>query len=231
MDAAFPGTFNNIDLQNKHNVIAPHSPCPVLFGIRAFEKKCLLAAARTIIAGETAGRMMLFATNQGTDDHLSSMTIRDMRPFVSPMVKGTVYSRPRTDRGGHVFFELEDGTGKVDCAAYEPTKEFRAIVRSLVPGDRIVAMGGLHRRPFTLAIEKLRIIGLAPIHMTEKPRCHRCGNKMKSMGRNAGYRCRRCRSKLGRESATRMLVERSISPGQYEVPKCARRHLSMPIVR
>jgi tRNA(Ile2)-agmatinylcytidine synthase len=154
-----------------------------------------------------------------------------MQPFVSPIVKGTVFSCPRTDRGGHVFLELADGTGTIDCAAYEPTKEFRAVVRSLVPGDRIVAMGGLHRRPFTLAIEKLRIVRLVPTYLVEKPRCRRCGIAMKSMGANAGYRCKRCRTKLGLASATKILVKRPISPGLYEVPKCARRHLSMPIVR
>jgi tRNA(Ile2)-agmatinylcytidine synthase len=229
MDRRFPSTFNNIDTRNGHIVIAPHSPCPVLFGIRAFEPGCLWSAADAIDAGEPAGRLLLFLTNQGTDDHLRPSVVSDLKSFMSPVLTGVVVTPPRTDRGGHVFVTINDGTGRIDCAAFEPTKEFRGIVRSLVPGDRIKAMGGVHKRPFTLNLEKLNVLRLAPAFKVVKPKCLACGTTMKSMGRTGGYRCRRCRAKKGPDAATKIAVPRALSLELYEVPKCARRHLSRPV--
>jgi tRNA(Ile2)-agmatinylcytidine synthase len=231
MDRAFPDTFNNIDVRNRHIVIAPHSPCPVLFGIRAAGPGALPAAATAVDAGEPVDRLLVFRSNQGTDDHLQMLRIGELRPYVSPAIRGTVASGPRTDRGGHVFFRLEDPTGAVDCAAYEPTKEFRNIVRELAPGDIVEASGGVHARPFTLNLEKLRIVRTAPVETTRKPLCPSCGGAMRSRGRGAGYRCARCRTRAGPGSAVRVAAARRIGAGLYEVPKCARRHLSQPIGR
>src|SRR5439155_75021 len=41
MDIRFPSTFNNYDYDNERVVIAPHSPCPILFGIRGDEPRTL----------------------------------------------------------------------------------------------------------------------------------------------------------------------------------------------
>jgi len=228
MDRAFPRTFNNIDERNRHVVIAPHSPCPVLFGIRAFGPEELEAAAGIVEAGEPAARWLLFVTNQGTDDHLKRMDVSCVRPFMSPIISGTVSSPPRTQRGGHVFFVLRDRTGDLDCAAFEPTKEFRAVVRHLVMGDVVEAAGGVHSRPFTLNLEKLRVKRLAPKSASTKPACTSCGRMMKSAGRGAGFRCRRCRTRAGPDAALERPLARDLALGLYEVPKCARRHLSRP---
>jgi tRNA(Ile2)-agmatinylcytidine synthase len=231
MDRDFPSTFNNLDLRNRHVVIAPHSPCPVLFGIRAFGPGELWPAASAIESGERNYRMLLFRSNQGTDDHLQRTTVRRLREYESPRITGTVAGAPRTDIGGHVFFRLRDRSGELDCAAYEPTKEFRDVVRRLIVGDRIQALGGVHGRPFTLNLEKLRVMGLAPLVAVSKPVCPRCGGTMRSRGRDGGYRCRRCRTRAGPEAATREVRSRGLEEGSYEVPKCARRHLSRPFSR
>lgn len=231
MDRRYKTTFNNIDALNRHIVIAPHSPCPVLMGIRAFYPQELERAARAVRPGEDAGRQLLFLSNQGTDDHLQKMTVSEIRPYVSPVISGNVTSAPWTGRGGHVFFSLGDGSGWLDCAAYEPTKQFRAIVRGLLPGDKVEAAGGVHARPFTLNLEKLRLRRLARAVKLCKPKCPTCGRSMKSVGRAGGYRCRRCRTRAAAGSAIREHIERSARPGLYEVPKCARRHLSRPLSR
>jgi len=228
MDRRFRSTFNNIDGPNRHIVIAPHSPCPVLFGIRAFWPEELEAAAGAVKAGEPVARWLLFSTNQGTDDHLKRMNVLGTRPFMSPIISGTVSSPPRTQRGGHVFFGLRDRTGELDCAAFEPTKEFRAVVRQLIPGDAVEAAGGVHSRPFTLNLEKLLVKRLAPAYVVKKPSCPSCGRMMRSAGRGAGFRCRRCGTRAGPNAALRQILARQILPGIYEVPKCARRHLSRP---
>lgn len=228
MDRRFRSTFNNIDARNRHVVIAPHSPCPVLFGIRAFRPDELEAAASAVRAGEILARTLVFSTNQGTDDHLRRMKISNVRPFMSPVISGTVSSQPRTERGGHVFFRLGDRTGELDCAAFEPTKEFRAVVRALASGDIVEAAGGVHSKPFTLNLEKLLVKQLAPLSILKKPSCHSCGRMMKSAGRGAGFRCRRCGTRAEKDAALKQGLERRLVPGLYEVPKCARRHLSRP---
>lgn len=231
MDRRYRTTFNNIDVLNKHIVIAPHSPCPVLMGIRAFSPRELEMAAGAVRPGENASRQLLFGSNQGTDDHLQKLDISGIRSYTSPVIAGTVASSPWTGRGGHVFFRLGDGTGELDCAAYEPTKQFRTIVRGLLPGDRVEAAGGVHARPFTLNLEKLRLLRLVKAVKLCNPRCPACGRSMKSVGKAGGYRCRRCRTRAAAGSAVQEHVERSARPGLYEVPKCARRHLSLPISR
>ena len=58
-----------------------------------------------------------------------------------------------------------------------------------------------------------------------------CGKNMKSIGKDQGYRCKKCGTKLPEESADYETVERELEPGFYEVPVCARRHLSKPLQR
>ena len=231
MDRDFRSTFNNIDERNRHIVIAPHSPCPVLFGIRATGPGELPAAASAIVSGEGELSRLIFRSNQGTDDHLHRRMVGKLRPYDSPIIRGVVASAPATGRGGHVFFRLKDPTGEIVCAAYEPTKEFRDVVRRLIAGDCIEAHGGVHGRPFTLNLEKLRVLWAMPRIVVQKPKCPRCGGAMRSRGRGGGYRCRRCREKAGPEGGSRVAVRRAFAPGPYEVPKCARRHLSRPVQR
>ncbi|MBM4248390.1 MAG: DUF1743 domain-containing protein [Euryarchaeota archaeon] len=231
MDRRFPTTFNNIDEPNRHIVISPHSPCPVLFGIRATSPRELPPAAAAIEPGEPAARSLLFISNQGTDDHLRRTHVCGLRPYVSAWLRGRVVAAPVSRPGGHVFFRLADRTGSVDCAAFEPTKEFRGLVRRLVPGDLVEALGGVHRRPFTVNLEKLAVVRPAIVTTVRKPRCPCCGAAMRSAGRGAGYRCRRCHARAGAEEAVRLPLARDLAGGLYEVPKCARRHLSRPLDR
>ena len=231
MDRSFPSTFNNLDERNRHIVIAPHSPCPVLFGIRATAPGELSPAASAIVTGEKVDRMLMFSSNQGTGDHLQRMQTGDLRPFVSPVIRGIVATAPSNSKGGHVFFRLRDASGEVDCAAYEPTKEFRGVVRRLIIGDRIEALGGVHARPFTVNLEKLCVLQIAPLFAVQKPRCPGCGGNMRSRGSESGYRCPRCRERAGPQSARKIDLPRLLKTGLYEVPKCARRHLSRPVER
>jgi tRNA(Ile2)-agmatinylcytidine synthase len=128
-----------------------------------------------------------------------------------------------------VIFSLTDSTGTIDCAAYEPTKEFRNTVRELIPGDFIEVRGGVREEPFTINVEKMGVISLEKKTVKlHNPKCPKCGRSMKSTGRDGYYRCRNCGIKIrGGEELREQ--ERKISKGWYEVPVCARRHLSMPL--
>ncbi|GAH09191.1 unnamed protein product, partial [marine sediment metagenome] len=130
MDKNCPSTFDNYDYENHHNRIAPNSPCPILYGIRGDDDKELLRAI-SFIKSEQVNSWMIFETNQGTDDHLQRKTIDSIKPYNSVITKGTVTIKPYTIKGGHVIFTIKDYTGEIDCAAYEPTKNFRNVIRRL----------------------------------------------------------------------------------------------------
>ncbi|MEW6069096.1 MAG: tRNA(Ile)(2)-agmatinylcytidine synthase [Candidatus Thermoplasmatota archaeon] len=226
MDKRFIHTFNNYDYENKRVIIAPHSPCPVLFGIRSNTPE-LIAPMTTIKSAEKIDRWVIFETNQGTDDHLKIMRIEELAPYKSGIVSGVVATAPKTILGGHVIFKT-GGSGNIDCAAYEPTKNFRNLIRDLAVGDKVTVYGSIRNYPLTLNIEKIKIEKLADIYKKIVPVC-KCGSKMESIGKNKGYRCRKCNTRT--KDIQYRKVERKIIEGFYEVPVCARRHLSKPLKR
>jgi tRNA(Ile2)-agmatinylcytidine synthase len=230
MDKAFHFTFNNYDYNNKIVAIAPNSPCPVLFGIRG-DKPNDLPKAMTRIKSEKMDRWLLFETNQGTDEHLLKRPIKDISRYHSVITSGAVCRAPRTIEGGHVIFTITNGKA-IDCAAYEPTKEFRSLIRRLRVGDEVTVFGGVRERPLTVNIEKIRIEKLVESYEKKgNPFCPKCGKRMKSMGKNAGYRCRDCSTKIGEKEVDFKKTKRDIKEGIYEVPVCARRHLAKPLKR
>lgn len=228
LDERFPSTFNNYDETTHRPAIIPHTSCPVLYGIRG-DSPLELIEARSFISSEPVDRWVLFITNQGTDDHI----IRDwdrLRPDRSYEVDGEVLTKPLTHAGGHVIFSLASKEGPVECAAYEPSKGFREVVRALRPGDRIKVLGELRGDTWTINLEKIQVLALASVSVkTSNPPCLLCGKNMKSMGKGQGYRCRRC----GRRAPAPLTMPevRTLRPGWYEPPVCSRRHLSKPLHR
>lgn len=230
MDSCCPSTFDNYDYENRHIQIMPHAPGPVIYGVRGDNEKELKKAMHMLHVPEVQ-RWFLFETNQGTDDHLQKKKIGDIHPYESVSVTGYVASLPQTITGGHLIFSLED-TEKIDCACYEPTKKFRNVIRSLYPGDKITVYGGIRKHPITLNIEKIQIHELVTIHSkVANPLCPLCKRHMKSIGKNDGYRCRRCGIKTGEEKAKIVKIKRKLRPIFYEVPVVARRHLAKPLKR
>ncbi|MDW5561645.1 MAG: tRNA(Ile)(2)-agmatinylcytidine synthase [Methanomassiliicoccus sp.] len=228
LDRRFPSTFNNYEHVAGRPAIVPHTTCPVLYGIRGDSPLDLVKAASSV-ASEPVDRWLMFITNQGTDDHIITAWDR-LVPNSSYLVEGNVATMPATIPGGHVIFALSTRDGDVDCAAYEPSKGFRAIVRQLRPGDRVQVMGELREAPRTLNIEKLNVLSLArSMVKLSNPPCPACGRRTKSAGQGQGYRCRECGTK-GLE-ATMQEEVRQIGPGWYEPPVCTRRHLSKPLKR
>jgi tRNA(Ile2)-agmatinylcytidine synthase len=227
IDADCPSTFDNYDTRNHHNRIVPNSPCPILYGIRGTDIDELVIAS-TQVKSEPVDSWLMFETNQGTDDHLQKKLIAQIQPFESVITGGIVTVNPFTIQGGHVLFTIKDTTGTISCAAYEPTKEFRNIARGLYVGDRVEVYGGVREHPLTINLEKLVVKQFVPLLMKiENPVCSTCNKHMKSKGRNQGYRCIKC----GKTNITPIIHEkpRIINNGFYEVPVCARRHLSKPL--
>jgi tRNA(Ile2)-agmatinylcytidine synthase len=222
----YPRTWDTVDHHNNRIVFAPHSADPVLFGIRGSDPQAILEAFQTI-ESEPVERSVLYQTNQGTDAHILQGHVADVRDSESYRLHGFVDGAAQAIAGGHLFFPLQEGSARINCAAFEPTKNFRTIIRQLILGDELEVYGSVQAG--TLNLEKINILHLAEIAEMSAPLCSQCQKRMESAGKGQGYRCRRCKTRA--EERVHRLIARDLETGYYEVPPCARRHLSRPLVR
>lgn len=226
-DEYYPEAWDTVDRKRGSAVCIPNTPGPILYGIRGDKKDSVEELATNIENLEDIETRQTFVTNQGTDAHIvNSDTIEELSENTSYRVSGEVSSPPETKEGGHVFFEIQDSTGELEVATFEPTKHFRDTVRNLRVGDKIVVLGEFDRE--TIKLEKF---GVKHLNTNKKvnPTCSDCEISMSSAGKNQGYRCRKCKKK--KETKDIVEVERDISVGWYEVPPCARRHIAKPLIR
>ncbi len=226
--ATYPATWDTVDVSNELVVCVPHSPDPVLYGIRGKDPEVVRRTAE-MISSELLERSCVYCTNQGTDMHLIPVaSISEIQEMHSYIVSGFVSDDPFTIPGGHTIFSISDSSGaSVECAAFEPTKDFRSLVRKLIQGDIVKVYGSFMNK--ALNIEKIEVVSLAPLVASHNPECPSCGKRMESAGKGQGYRCRKCGTKS--PVLVQVNLKRDIEPGIYEVPPCARRHLAKPLVR
>jgi tRNA(Ile2)-agmatinylcytidine synthase len=222
----FPHTWDTVDTANDVVVCVPHTPDPVLFGIRG-ESPAWVMRARQIITSEPHGIEQIYVTNQGTDAHLLPGKTGDLREGLSYQVPGIVTDVPATGTGGHVSFIIKDGAFTVRCMAYEPTKNFRQLIRQLVPGDKVIAVGSFKKGSINL--EKIRIVSLARSTITRPPLCTACNKRMTSDGKGKGWKCKKCDARAVDPEVQN--ISRTLKAGWYEVPSTARRHLAKPLCR
>jgi len=223
----YPETFDNVDWCNDVVVCIPNTPCPVLCGLRG-ENVEALHKAMSMVRTEPIDRRMIFVTNHATDMHIiDAENLDKVENYHSYRIRGKVVDEPYDIEGGHVFFEIETKFGNIKCAAFEPTKQFRNIVRMLKPGDVVEVYGSMKKD--TINLEKLKVVEVAEVYVERNPICPSCGKRMESAGRNQGFRCKKCKTTA--KERIREKVERSLEPGFYEVPPSARRHLSKPLIR
>jgi tRNA(Ile2)-agmatinylcytidine synthase len=223
----YPGTFDTVDWCNEVVVAVPNTPCPVLYGIRGEKLDPIYEAFKTVKT-EPVDRYMVFVTNHATDMHLSDERwISRLENYRSYILRGVVSREPYDIAGGHVFFHIETAFGEIKCAAFEPTKQFRNVIRQLNAGDEVEVYGSMKKD--TINLEKINILKLADVYVEENPTCPACGRKMESAGREQGFRCRKCKTKAYEK--VRRKISRQLETGFYEVPPSARRHLSKPLIR
>nr|WP_158204673.1 tRNA(Ile)(2)-agmatinylcytidine synthase [Halomarina oriensis] len=236
-EAAYPTVWDTVDRGEHEPVCVPHTPGPVLYGIRGDDA----AATRDVAAAiesEPVATSETFLTNQGTDAHLREGTVADALAGRAYRLDGNVVDTPETRRGGHVFFTFAaaderhtdadpgDDRTTLRCAAFEPTKRFRDRVRALRSGDRLTVCGEVSDG--TVKLEKFAVRGLKTSELVV-PDCPDCARRMESAGRNQGYRCRDCSTRT--DGKVERSLDRDLEPGWYEVPPCARRHVAKPLVR
>jgi len=224
--ATFPRTWDTVDRENDIVVCSPHTPDPVLFGIRG-QSPFAVTQARTFIRTETPGLEQIYLTNQGTDGHLEGGDIGRLTEGHSYRVRGVIAGRAVTGKGGHVSIPLESAGQDLRCMAYEPTKGFRDVVRALIQGDEVEVCGSF--KGGSLNLEKIHVVGLAQDLVKNPPPCPSCGKRMTSAGHLKGYKCRECGTRA--KDAVVIVHDRRIGCGWYEVPPSARRHLAKPLAR
>ncbi|MDO9550602.1 MAG: tRNA(Ile)(2)-agmatinylcytidine synthase [Methanoregula sp.] len=224
--ATFPHTWDTVDIVNNVVVCVPHTPDPVLFGVRG-ESPAWVMMARQQILSEPSGIEQIYVTNQGTDAHLLPGITAELRDGLSYHVPGIVTDAPSTGTGGHISFSIREGEHTAGCMAYEPTKNFRQIIRQLVSGDEVVAVGSFKRGSINL--EKIHIVSLARPFVTRPPLCKACNKRMTSDGEGKGWKCKKCGARAGEPEVQD--ISRTLTTGWYEVPPTARRHLAKPLCR
>ncbi|MGC2288605.1 MAG: DUF1743 domain-containing protein [Thermoplasmata archaeon] len=221
-----PELFLCMDPRTRRTLIAPHTACPVLFGLRATEPSVAVAALHEI-RSEPVDRWLLFRTNQGTGDHVRRRWPVPPVPFMAGTLLGRLVERPVPRPGGHLLFSVELDSGKrVDCAVFEPTKTLPRVVQTLLPGDRVRLWGGSQEDPL-FRVEGIELISLRPREiLQENPRCPRCACRMGSLGAGRGFRCARCRHRSPPESRTFRAAPPEFPVGRYHPTPSARRHLA-----
>lgn len=235
-DATAPYTFNNVDLEKKRVIITPRGPDPILFGIRGETPEYVKKGFRLIKSLEPVERWLIFRTNQGTDAHLKKAAqLNEIKPYTSIIARGFVSQNPRTIPLRHVIFSIKDEFGEVDCAAYEPTGVLRKAARQLIPKDEIEVYGAVRHptrsNPLTINLEKIKILTLHPILSASNPKCEKCGKRLKSMGKNKGFRCERCGSRFRHAKKTQISTNRALEESQYFTSTRSQRHLTKPLRR
>lgn len=231
-----PLTFNNVDVQKRRVIITPRGPDPILFGVRGETPEIVKKAFKMIKTSEPIERWVIFRTNQGTDAHLTKIrSLIEAKPFHSIIARGTIVENPRMIQGKHIIFPVKDESGRVDCAAYEPTGTLRKAAMNLITGDFVEIYGGVHARgkdePLTINLEKIQLLKLAPKIAYHNPKCPKCDKRLESMGKGQGFRCEKCGSRFPNLRKAESRLKRDIRKGLYITSERSQRHLTKPLRR
>jgi tRNA(Ile2)-agmatinylcytidine synthase len=231
-----PYTFNNVDAEKGRIIITPRGPDPILFGIRGETPTIVKKAFQLVKPLEPVERWVIFRSSQGTDAHLKQVPMLNrIKPYNSVIVKGVVSQDPRMIPLRHVIFSIKDKSSEVDCAAYEPTGALRKAAMKLAVGDNVEVYGAV-RKPsqgklLTVNLEKINILTLAPKVSYHNPLCAKCGKRLKSMGKNQGFRCEKCGLKVDCLTKVAVAVNRELETGLYVTSTRSQRHLTKPLRR
>jgi tRNA(Ile2)-agmatinylcytidine synthase len=123
----------------------------------------------------------------------------------------------------------------VDCAAYAPTVTLCKTARKLITGDVLKVYGGVHssssEHQLTINLEKMNVLDLAPKTSFVNPSCPECGTRVKSMGKNQGFRCDKCGFRSSGLKKLEVRAERGLERGLYITSPRSQRHLTKPHCR
>ncbi|MCK5184424.1 MAG: DUF1743 domain-containing protein [Candidatus Heimdallarchaeota archaeon] len=235
-DEGTPLTFSNVDYEYNSVMITPRGADPVFSGIRGETPEEVMKAWSLVKPLEEIAMLMVYRTNQHTNQHfIKDFVIEQLKPHQSAIVQGVVSKAPHYIEGSHLIFSIKDDTGVIDCAAYEPTKRFRGELSNLVIGDTITVFGGIRPKgenhPMTINVERLKVDFLVKTVSYENPFCDNCNARLKSAGKNKGFKCQKCSTVYRDKKQIEKEIPRNISLKEYLPPIIAHRHLTKPIER
>lgn len=236
-DKLNPLSFNNYDYENSELMITPHGPDPVYIGIRGDTPHSVLQMWKQITINEEINSVMLFRSNQHTQPHFpKEISGKSLQPYTSVKVRGIVEKEPYIIPGGHVLFSIISDEEIVNCAAYEPTKKFRKIVRELRKGDELLVFGGVRppseKYEITVNLEQLIVLHLRNKLQRITLKCPYCNTALKSQGKNQGLVCKKCDFTTNEKDLIFQIEKRRIRTNiRYIIPVCAQRHLTKPHLR
>jgi len=224
-EQGFPSLFLCTDPLTRRLLVTPHTPCPILFGLRSTRREPLRKAFATI-RSEPVERWIVYRTNQATGDHIPVRASGAIGPYEPGRASGTVGTAPERLRGGHVRFSLALPNGRaIPCMVFEPSKTLSDVARELAVGDRVELWGG-RGRDRTLRVEGIRILDAPDRRVgTTLPTCPDCQRRTGSLGAGRGYRCPGCRRRFPPEAALARFERPRYGPGTYHPTPSARRHL------
>ena len=179
LESLFPGTFLNRDPTKGRGLIAPRTPCPVLYGIRGssyseVEKAHIWLQSEKGV--ETCKSYAIHRSNQISDDHIEST------------LSGSIICKPRETKGGHASVSVFSGGKSLNLVAFQEGGPVNRLLRTLEPGDKITWVG-LSSPDGSIHLERLRIDSASP-RIFSRPMC--CRRTMRSSGRNQRLRCLSC---------------------------------------
>lgn len=218
MEELHPLTFVNRDPTAEKSLIAPRTPCPVLYGIRGATAECVedahhwMQSRRDI---EPSDRWAVHRTNQLSDDHLDEVTF------------GTVISSPKETKGAHSNISVFSEGQRVRLVAFSEGGPVNRLLRRLRIGDR-VAWLGLIAPDGAIHLERLNLVDQVP-RVLGRPTC--CTKTMRSGGAGQQLRCRECGSTAHREWLSEEADLHDIEMiGDWSEPQPSnRRHLARPL--
>jgi len=223
-------TFSNIDHAHNTQIITPHGPDPVLYGVRSTNPEAALLALEKIRTCEPIHNWCLYRTNQATSIH--EVTINTPRYYRTGKYNCTITKQPEKLPGGHVIVEAKCGDTLVDIAFYRESYPLNTIALHLTPGDKISVVGPVKQRSFsqklTVTPEVLYIEELESIYESVNPRCPRCGSRMKSKGVRKGFECPKCGYYIRSIGKVEIPIIRKIVPGRYTPTPMHLAHLVRP---
>lgn len=213
-----PRTFVNRDPTKGKGLIAPRTPCPVLYGIRGDSAQSVEHAhswlqSRTDV--ELSSRYAIHVTNQLSDDHVNGTQ------------SGTVLSAPKHTKGAHSNIMVTTNGNATKLVAFNEGGQVNKLLRSLRPGDRI-SWVGLKAPDGSIHLERLSVSDTVP-RVTSRPLC--CGNTMRSSGSRMPIRCLNCGRTLDRYwvSTSHDIDSFDTIEDWVEPTPSNRRHLARPL--
>ena len=179
MEEVHPRTFVNRDQTKGKGLIAPRTPCPVLYGVRGDSLNSVEEAHHWLQSRsdvEKSTRYAIHVTNQLSDDH------------VVGSCSGTVLSYPQHTKGAHSNLSVSINGRATKLVAFSEGGPVNRLLRTLHPGD-LISWVGLTAPDNSIHLERLSMVNPVP-RITTRPLC--CGKAMRSSGSRMPIRCSKC---------------------------------------